>query len=201
MKKKRNILLVEPKYKNKYPPIGLMKLATYHRNLGDNVVFFKGDLKDFVVEPIYNETLTKLKRIENGVVWEKQKIDIIKYIRTKNRYILEDILNGSTKNKPQLTECLKYYGNFYKKKKYAKKPYWDRIYIATLFTFYWKITIETISFAKNLVKDINELWVGGVMATVLSDEIEKETGIKPWCGLLDKPGILDDNEGIFFRIY
>ena len=194
MKKKRNILLVEPKYKNKYPPIGLMKLATYHRNLGDNVVFFKGDLKDFVVEPIYNETLTKLKRIENGVVWEKQKIDIIKYIRTKNRYILEDILNGSTKNKPQLTECLKYYGNFYKKKKYAKKPYWDRIYIATLFTFYWKITIETISFAKNLVKDINELWVGGVMATVLSDEIEKETGIKPWCGLLDKPGILDDND-------
>ena len=78
MNKKRNILLVEPRYKNKYPPIGLMKLATYHRNLGDNVVFFKGDLKDFVIENIYNEVLAKLKQIENNVVWEKQKINLKK---------------------------------------------------------------------------------------------------------------------------
>jgi transcriptional regulator with XRE-family HTH domain len=41
---KRKILLIEPNYKNKYPPIGLMKIATYHRNLGDDVKFFKGDL-------------------------------------------------------------------------------------------------------------------------------------------------------------
>jgi hypothetical protein len=34
---KRKILLIEPNYKNKYPPIGLMKIATYHRNLGDDV--------------------------------------------------------------------------------------------------------------------------------------------------------------------
>jgi len=73
MKKKRNILLVEPKYKNKYPPIGLMKLATYHRNLGDNVVFFKGDLKDFVIENIYNEVLEKLKKIENNIDLENKE--------------------------------------------------------------------------------------------------------------------------------
>jgi hypothetical protein len=29
----RNILLIEPNYKNKFPPIGLMKLATYFKTL------------------------------------------------------------------------------------------------------------------------------------------------------------------------
>ena len=47
---KRNILLIEPNYKNKYPPIGLMKIATYHKRLGDNVVFYKGDLKEFILK-------------------------------------------------------------------------------------------------------------------------------------------------------
>ncbi len=67
------------------------------------------------------------------------------------------------------------------------------IYVATLFTFHWKITIETINFAKYLVKDINELKVGGVLATVLHDEVKKETGISTIKGLLNKPGIFDDN--------
>ena len=31
----RKILLVEPNYKNKYPPMGLMKIATYYRRIGD----------------------------------------------------------------------------------------------------------------------------------------------------------------------
>lgn len=39
---KRKVLLVEPAYHNKYPPLGLMKLATYHRRLGDAVKFIKG---------------------------------------------------------------------------------------------------------------------------------------------------------------
>ena len=40
----RNILLIEPGYKNKYPPLGLMKLAQYHGPHGkrDNVRFVKG---------------------------------------------------------------------------------------------------------------------------------------------------------------
>lgn len=36
------ILLVEPNYKNKYPPIGLMKISTYFKSKGDFVQFYKG---------------------------------------------------------------------------------------------------------------------------------------------------------------
>lgn len=41
----KNILLIEPGYKNKYPPLGLMKIAAYHGPHGkrDNVKFIKGE--------------------------------------------------------------------------------------------------------------------------------------------------------------
>lgn len=41
----KNILLIEPGYKNKYPPLGLMKIAQYHGPLGkkDRVRFIKGE--------------------------------------------------------------------------------------------------------------------------------------------------------------
>ena len=49
-KKIKKVLLIEPNYSNKYPPIGLMKLSTYYKNLGGwEVTFFKGDLKMFVI--------------------------------------------------------------------------------------------------------------------------------------------------------
>jgi hypothetical protein len=41
----KNILLIEPGYKNKYPPLGLMKIAQYHgpRGKNDKVRFIKGE--------------------------------------------------------------------------------------------------------------------------------------------------------------
>ena len=44
----RNILLLEPNYKNKYPPLGLMKLSTYYKKFEDNVQFYKGYLKESI---------------------------------------------------------------------------------------------------------------------------------------------------------
>ena len=57
----RRVLLIEPNYKNKFPPIGLMKLSTYFKLRGDEVMFYKGDLKQFVINQIANECVDKLE--------------------------------------------------------------------------------------------------------------------------------------------
>lgn len=122
---KRKILLVEPEYKNKYPPLGLMKIASYHRLLGDHVVFVKGESSE------------------------------------------------------------------HQKKK------WDRIYITTLFTFYWNETVKAIRYYAKSVSNSKDVYIGGIMATLMKDELKKEllptldVTIIP--GLLDKPGMLDKN--------
>ena len=58
----KNILLIEPGYKNKYPPLGLMKIAQYHgpRGKRDNVRFIKGPVPDVLTKAwdrIYVTTL------------------------------------------------------------------------------------------------------------------------------------------------
>jgi hypothetical protein len=72
--------------------------------------------------------------------------------------------------------------------------YWDRIYIATLFTYHWKITIEDILAYKNLLHgDISRIFIGGIMASLMPDKLWHATGIKPITGVLCEPGML--NEG------
>lgn len=115
----RRILLVEPSYRNKYPPLGLMKISTYHKLKGDYVQFVKGC-------------------------------------------------------SPSL--C---------------KEQWDRIYVATLFTFYWKTTIDTIRYYIGSVAKPSDIFIGGVMATLLGDEIEAVTDVTVIRGLIDRPGMLD----------
>ncbi len=114
----KNILLIEPDYKNKYPPLGLMKISTYHKQKGDNVVFYKGCSLEL------------------------------------------------------------------------KEQHWDRIYISTLFTFYWNRTIKTIKFYRKSVRDTSDIFVGGVMATLMKREIQNEINVTIIEGLLNEKGKL-----------
>jgi len=124
----RKILLVEPAYKNKYPPLGLMKISSYHKMLGDEVTFVKG-------------------------------------------------LSSSIRDDK-----------------------WDRIYVTTLFSFYWDVTIKTIQYYKRSVIKTKDFFIGGILASTLPDKIEEAVGIVPFRGLLDRCGILDDNDIVIDEI-
>lgn len=100
------VLLVEPNYKNKYPPMGLMKISTYHKILGDEVRFVKG------FDPEVDEEV------------------------------------------------------------------WDRIYVTTLFTFDFDTDVQTINHYKLLVNKIDDLYVGGIMASLMPDKVVEATGIE-----------------------
>lgn len=118
-------MLVEPNYPTKFPPLGLMKISSYHKELGDTVKFVKG----------YN---------------------------------------------PELAF-----------------EFWDRIYISTLFTYHWKVTIDDILSYKHLLHgDISRMFIGGIMASLMPDELWRATGIKPITGVLDKAGVLMDKNDL-----
>jgi hypothetical protein len=168
-----------------------MKIASYHRMLGDKVKFFKGDLKDLVLEELTKACVSKLARIDDKRDWGKSFESIKTYISRKNAETLESFVYTNSRFKLLVIKCLDNFSDVYRKKQYDKFPKWDRVYVTSLFTFYWKITVEAIQYAKHLVKSETELKVGGVLASLLHDELELETGIKPHQGLLDQPGALD----------
>lgn len=121
------VLLVEPNYKNKYPPMGLMKISTYHKMLGDEVRFVKG--YDHEVD---EET-------------------------------------------------------------------WDRIYVTTLFTFDFDVDVETINHYKLLANNIKDLYVGGIMASLMPDRIVAATGIDRshiLTGLFTDTSVVGDDNNI-----
>lgn len=185
----RKVLLVEPNYKNKYPPMGLMKLATYFRDSGDDVRFFKGNLQDFVMELDVDDLLDNLTRMNSEVKWRKYKQQLLKYFRLGRMALLDEIEAFS--NDIIAYEMAKTARRNYKNKDYFENPRFDFVGITTLFTFYFDITIETINFAKQLCKDPQNVMVGGIMASLLPDKVFKETGIHPFVGQLDKPGDID----------
>lgn len=121
------VLLVEPNYKNKYPPMGLMKISTYHKMLGDDVRFVKG--------------------FDHSV----------------------------------------------------DREVWDRIYITTLFTFDFDVNVETINHYKLLVINIDDLYVGGIMASLMPEKIIQATGIDRshiLTGLFTDTSMVGDNNNI-----
>lgn len=184
---KRNVLLLEPNYKNKFPPIGLMKLATYFRLRGDNVVFYKGDLKEFLINDITSDCVDKLSQMDDSINWKLRSDKIANYIRYRKKTDLDKIGLDDSSYSILLFPWVDYYKNYYHKKLYLENPKWDWVGVTTLFTFYWDITIQTIVFAKGMVKDLKNLMVGGVLASIQPKEIEEATGIVPHCGTLHTP--------------
>lgn len=80
-----NILLLEPNYKNKYPPLSLMKLATFHKQLEDKVVFSKGENKELKGKEWHRIYINSLFTFE----WKAtQKMIKFAYELTKNKSII-----------------------------------------------------------------------------------------------------------------
>lgn len=183
---KKKVLLIEPNYANKFPPVGLMKIATYYRNLGNwEVVFYKGDMKHFVIEQITDKLIDKLNDAD-GVNhdWYYYKDILFDYIRTRQVELLEQLPltiqsedGERTFKNIVLTDLINEAKDRYWKKIWEQEPEWDRVAVTTLFTFYWDITVETIEWAKKLVKDTKSLMVGGVLASIQPQELSKATGL------------------------
>ena len=201
----RKILLLEPNYKNKYPPMGLMKIATYYRCRGDNVRFYKGDLKNFAAQLLfeeYFEGINKAEFVVDNVVFnfvvKRGASRIIEYIKTGKHAPLEMIAEFSRSSlNPEectLSELLDTFSDFRNRYKKEDYPKFDRVEITTLFTFYWKEIIETIQFAKKLCKQKGNVHIGGIAASLVPDYIEQETGIYPYVGLLNEPYTYDKDK-------
>lgn len=193
---KKKVLLIEPNYNNKFPPVALMKLATYYRNLGNwEVVFFKGDLKSFVIERITDKLIKQLNAVETGNIdWFYHRELLFNYLKTRKSVYLDSLPINESEASYFIETAIQESKDYFWKGKWETEPEWDRIGITTLFTFYWDITIETINFAKKMVKDTKDLMIGGVLASIQPDEIQAATGIRPHVGLLNHPGDLDEGD-------
>lgn len=179
----RKILLIEPNYRNKYPPMGLMKLATYYRRRGDDVRFFKGKLKIFAAQLLCEEFIAEANDPKLGKYVQK----LIEHIRTGKFAPLNAIPNFRNTEQESL---LKKYRTRYRGNQY---PQFDVVGVTTLFTFYWKETIDTINFAKKFCSEKGRVIVGGIASSILHKQVFQETGIHPYVGLLNKPGALDSD--------
>ena len=162
----RKVLLLEPNYKNKYPPMGLMKIATYFRRCGDDVRFFKGDLREFAARLLCEEFYENNKDFRFG----KYFSNMTSYIRTGKQTYLEVIPNfvGT-----ELQSSIEVYQKRCRRRDYPK---FDIVCVTTLFTFYWKQTVETINTAKLFCAEEGRILVGGIAATILPEQIFKDTG-------------------------
>jgi len=201
---KRKILLLEPNYKNKYPPMGLMKLATYYRCCRDDVRFYKGDLKNLVAGLLFEDFFNGIDLGDSvdmaiySFVTVRGSSDIVEYIKTGKYAPLDLIAAYSTSldgyedlSKEDFADRLFVYRERYRQEDYPK---FDRVCVTTLFTFYWKETIDTINFAKKMCKPKGKVYVGGIAASLVPEHIEAETGIKPHIGAINKANTFEDKE-------
>ena len=184
----RRVLLIEPNYKNKYPPLGLMKISRYFRQMcGDDVRFFKGDLKKFAAQLLIEEFFNETNNFQSTILFGRYSESLVNFIKAGKYSYLDNIpnLRGSI-----LEERLINLRHRFKQEDYPK---FDIICVATLFTFFWTETIDTINFAKKFLANGGKIYVGGIAATLVPDAMYSEIGndVKILPGLLDKPNDFD----------
>lgn len=183
----RKVLLLEPPYKNKYPPMGLMKLATYFRRCNDTVRFFKGSLRELALNLLSEEFFSQLSDKSLAKFFPRFR----EYIKTGKSSLLENIPGFCNFKNEFLIQ------DFRKRFRTKDYPKFDIIAVTTLFTFCWHETIGTINGAKSFLKPEGRILVGGVAASLVPDEIFRETQIRPITGTLSTPGRIDrDNNDI-----
>ena len=183
---KRNVLLVEPPYKNKYPPMGLMKLASYFRGRNDSVRFLKGNFRDFAAELLCEEFFCTY--CDKSFV--RYFRAFTEYIKTGKHSLIESIPNFY--NFERENEIINYRHRF----RNHDYPKFDIIAITTLFTFCWKEIIDTINGAKEFIASSGRILVGGIAASLVPEELERETGITPIKGILNKPFMIDSDSDV-----
>lgn len=72
------------------------------------------------------------------------------------------------------------------------KDIWDRVYITTLFTFNFKNTVETIKYYSEAAGGtLSKLFVGGIMASLMPEELYRATNVRPIIGILHSPSQID----------
>ncbi|MCD7935499.1 MAG: hypothetical protein LUG98_01420, partial [Tannerellaceae bacterium] len=171
-----------------------MKISTYHKSLGYEVVFYKGDLKQFVIDRIADRCVAAFTKEDKSIDWYLRKHLIAEFIRTGKKEAFDKLVLEDSERSMTLSSKAIEYKDYYKKGTWEKEPEWDRVFVTTLFTFYWDITVDTILFAKKLVKKRGLFMVGGVLATIQAKELEEKTGVTPHKGLLNTPGELDPGD-------
>lgn len=71
------------------------------------------------------------------------------------------------------------------KNKDAKGQFWDKVYITSVFTYDFKNLLDTINYYSENLFNFENMFVGGIAATLLADKIKKDTGVNVHCGLQD----------------
>ena len=141
--------------------------------------------------------INKFVAIDDTINWRLRGDKIKQYIKRGQKSDFSAIGLYESQYEVLLYPWIDQYRKEFKTGNLSDSSKFDFVGVTTLFTFYWDITIKTIEFAKTLVKDINRLQVGGVLASIQPEEIYEATGIKPHCGTLHSKGDIDpDNNEI-----
>ncbi len=162
--------------------------------LGDEVSFYKGNNTEFALNETMKLAIQTLSNNDDSVKWNAYWEEIVLYLKKGSSKVLKSLCDLTIN--PLVKKTLESYRKYFRNKKYLENPQWDRVCITTLFTFYWTTTVDAINYYKQFCKNPDQVFVGGIAASVVPDELEKETGIKPIIGLLDKGGEIDANNDI-----